>query len=38
MWFHLLPDSRALSLSKGVFHQKPLPNPIVPKGYGDGQA
>lgn len=85
MWFHLLPDSRALLLSKGVFHQKPvfrgpnrrlfaqwgsgfirlgsgdstscpgvalvsldlpfepeyekpLPNPLVPKGYGDGQA
>lgn len=24
MWFHLLPDSRALLSSKGVFHQKPV--------------
>ena len=24
MWFHLLPDSRVLLLSKGVFHQKPV--------------
>ena len=22
MWFHILPDSRVLLLSKGVFHQK----------------
>ena len=24
MWFHILPDSRVLLLSKGVFHQKPV--------------
>ena len=33
MWFHLLPDSRALLSSKGVFHQKPL----VPEEFINGQ-
>lgn len=39
MWFHLLPDSRALLLSKGVFHQKPVysgPNRRLYAQWGSG--